>query len=352
MSVAFAKSADWIAERRTYFGGTDAASIMGFNPKRTPLETYMLKTGEISAPDLSDGEKVQWGLILEDPVADEWARRTGKKIRRVNRVIRHPKYPFMGANIDRAVVGENAGLEVKTTGEWVAKTDAWGEAGTDKVPPQYLWQAMHYMAVCGWERCYFAVLVGGQEFREYIVPRDEELIELLIETLKTAWAQVEAKTPPPPLTIDDMLLKEYCRTCRGLGLFTVDEEDGSTTTPTCPACKGTGRRGKYDGEVEAPADVIEAAARCDTLKREIKEREAEFEANKFVVCGYLDASGGDTLVRVSADGSRDKVATWKWGKPPTKFSAKEHAEAEPDCHKQFMRRSMPTRTFLLKDVQS
>ncbi|QTD41950.1 YqaJ viral recombinase family protein [Sporosarcina sp. Te-1] len=50
-----------------------------------------------------------WGNRLE--VAEEFAKRTGKKVRRNNHLLVHPEHDFMLANLDRVVVGERALLE-------------------------------------------------------------------------------------------------------------------------------------------------------------------------------------------------------------------------------------------------
>ena len=41
---------------------------------------------------------------------------TGKKLERVNQTLIHPKYNFLRANIDRKVVGENAGMRLDDDG--------------------------------------------------------------------------------------------------------------------------------------------------------------------------------------------------------------------------------------------
>ena len=57
-------------------------------------------------------------------------------------------------------------------------------------------QVQHYLAVTGYEKAYIAVLIGGQKFVWYHVPRDEELISSLIEAEKEFWQCVETKIPP------------------------------------------------------------------------------------------------------------------------------------------------------------
>ena len=63
----------------------------------------------------------------------------------------------MLADVDRMVVGENAGLECKTASPYMA--EQW-ENG--KIPLSYQIQCLHYMAVCGAEAWYIAVLIYGK----------------------------------------------------------------------------------------------------------------------------------------------------------------------------------------------
>ena len=49
----------------------------------------------------------------EQYVAERFTESTGKKVRRANSMFYNRQYPFMLANVDRLIVGENAGLECR-----------------------------------------------------------------------------------------------------------------------------------------------------------------------------------------------------------------------------------------------
>lgn len=91
----------------------------------------------------------------------------------------------MVANIDRKIVGQNAILECKTANQYLLK-----EWEDEEIPASYLLQVQHYLAVTGADRGYIAVLVGGQKFIWKEVPRDEELIEMIIQLEKDFWSLV------------------------------------------------------------------------------------------------------------------------------------------------------------------
>ncbi len=176
----------WLELRKEGIGGSDAAVIMGVNPWKSPLELWLEKTGELA--DDEDNEAMYWGRMLEDMVAREFAKRTGKQVRRKNSLIKSKKHPFMLANIDRDVVGERAGLECKTTSGFYEDT---GEC-----PAHYYPQIQHYMAVLGYEKWYVAVLAGGQRFYIYEVPRNEAYIDEMISKERQFWDLVLSDTPP------------------------------------------------------------------------------------------------------------------------------------------------------------
>lgn len=181
---------EWLKERQCGIGGSDVGAIAGVNKYKTQFEVYIEKTEPITEVK-EQSESAYFGDIFEDIVAKEFEKRTGLKVRRDRKHYKHKEYPFMVANIDRKIVGQNAILECKTANQYLLKE--WEE---EEIPASYLLQVQHYLAVTGADKGYIAVLVGGQNFIWKEVPRDEELIEMIIQLEKDFWSLVEAKTPP------------------------------------------------------------------------------------------------------------------------------------------------------------
>lgn len=181
---------DWLTERQKGIGGSDIGAIMGVNKWKTAFEVYIEKTEPITSVG-EQSEAAYWGDQFEQVVAKEFEKRTGKKVRRDTRHFVHKDYPFMVANIDRRIVGENAILECKTANQYLAK-----EWESEEVPASYLLQVQHYLAVTGAEKGYIAVLIGGQKFIFKEIERDEELISMIIDAEKDFWEMVEKRTPP------------------------------------------------------------------------------------------------------------------------------------------------------------
>lgn len=192
LSVKDAEDHDkWLKTRGLGIGGSDAAVIMGMNPYKSPYQLWMEKTGQAEAQDLSHVQVVYWGSKNEANIADWFQEETGKKVQRLG-TLRSKEYPFMLANVDRTVIGENAGLEIKTAG--VRQYRKWKD---DEIPDAYYCQCLHYMAVTGADYWYIAVLLGGNEAKWKRIERNEEDIQHLIMAETDFWKLVETRTPPP-----------------------------------------------------------------------------------------------------------------------------------------------------------
>lgn len=172
-----------IKERKRYIGGSDCAGVLGLSRWDTPLSVWADKTNKLPHEDISKKLYIRMGNRLEEVVAELFTEETGKAVRRVNETFYHPKYPFLCANIDRRVVGEDALLECKTASGWKAK-----EWEGEDVPMEYILQCLHYLAVTGKKEAYIAVLIGGnQDFVWKKVERDEKLIADIIKKEVHFW---------------------------------------------------------------------------------------------------------------------------------------------------------------------
>lgn len=183
---------EWLQQRRKGIGGSDAGALCGVNPYASPVTVYLDKAGQL--PEKEDSEAMRVGRDLEEYVAKRFAEATDKKVRRANSMFYHEEYPFMLANVDRLIVGENAGLECKTTNSY--NKDKWQDG---KIPESYEIQCHHYMAVTGADRWYIACLIGNRQFIWRVIERDEELIDSLIQIESDFWNNyVLAGVTPPP----------------------------------------------------------------------------------------------------------------------------------------------------------
>ena len=196
------KKEEWLRYRKKGIGG----AVCGLNPYRSAIEVYFDKTTD--EVEEIDNEAMRQGREFEDYVARRFMEATGKKVRRANAMFYDEQYPFMLADVDRMVVGENAGLECKTASPFMA--DKWkGE----EIPLSYQIQCYHYMSVCNADAWYIAVLIYGKEFKFYKLERDEQVIQDLIRIEKDFWENYIQKgqlpDPDGSKTADSILAEYY-----------------------------------------------------------------------------------------------------------------------------------------------
>lgn len=193
---------EWLDARRTGIGSSDASAVAGLNEWASPLSVWLDKLDGNPLSD-RDNEAMEFGRELEPVVANAFARRTDKKLRRIG-LVRSVKWPWMLASCDRAVVGEPALVECKTTAWYRGK-----EWDDDEIPDHAVIQAHHQLAVTGLDRVYVPVLIGGQHLEHRVIERDDTAIANLVEVTGRFWRDhVLARVEPPASTASDRALIE------------------------------------------------------------------------------------------------------------------------------------------------
>lgn len=223
--------ADWLAVRKQGIGASDAAAAVGLNPYQSPLELWLVKTGRdtnLPVDDPNDeSSPMYWGTILEPIVAAHYTKRTGRKVRRVNSVLRHPDpdKAWMIANLDYAIPANSEVqlLECKTAGEYGARL--WREG----VPEYIQCQVQHQLAVTGKAAADVCVLICGQEIQIHRIERDEALIDNLIALERRFWDYVITDTPPPADGSESSARALQC-------LFPLDNGDTLDLATDSPLC--------------------------------------------------------------------------------------------------------------------
>ncbi len=299
---------DWINSRMSSIGGSDAAAIVGLSKWSTPYTVWADKTGR--TPPVEDNEAMRQGRDLEQYVAERWMEATGKKCRRRTGIFKNDKYPFAHANIDRFVVGENAGLECKTTSVFNLKAFKGGE-----YPDNYYAQCVHYMAMTGADRWYLAVLVLNQGFYHYAIERDEAEIDALMTAEKAFWDYVEKDTAPP---VDGLKPTGDCQ--NSLYLAGYQEED------TAIDLFG------YDKKIDAYFDI--------------KNRISDLEQEKTLIEQEIKEE-----LKESEEGFSDRYkVSWK-GQSRKSFNVKDFQAAYPELDLEPFYKTSHFRRFSIKEAK-
>lgn len=292
---------EWLKHRQAGIGGSDASCIAGLNPWKSAIQLYMDKKEE--NPKEQKSLRMELGNRLEGLVAELFTEATGLKVRNVNGILKNDKYPFALANIDRAIVGEKAFLECKTTNSYALKE--WEEG----VPAHYEIQCLHYMAITGATHCYIAALIGNSDFIWHKIERDQETIDYLMQIEKDFWENnIEKDVVPMPDGSDaysEYLKKKY------------DKSNGQVIELHLLE-NGVDKLNRYD---EIVTDIKALESEKKLIEQEIQLYMEEFEVAKI----------------------GDRKVTWKSSSKNTIDSKKLKAEM-PDIAQQYMKTST-SRTF-------
>ncbi|MCD7998346.1 MAG: YqaJ viral recombinase family protein [Clostridiales bacterium] len=206
---------EWLKYRKQGIGGSDAGAICGLNPYSTAMSVYADKT----SPEISDedNEAMRQGRDLEDYVASRFMEATGLKVRRSRAIYQNEEIPFMIADVDRLIIGQNLGLECKTASPY--NSDKWKD---DQVPAHYIIQCLHYMAVTGAAAWYLAVVILGREFKYVRIDRDEAAIQNLITIEDDFWNHhVIPRVMPDPdgsKVCDEVISRYYPEAKKGTAI--------------------------------------------------------------------------------------------------------------------------------------
>lgn len=208
---------EWLKERQTGIGGSDAAAIvMGVDSfGRTAADVYDSKV--LPVEDKEPTPVMRRGVVLEPIAADEYVAHTGRQIRR-QPMRRHRRYPFMIGNVDRQQVGGEWGpgvLEIKCPG--LSQFSKLMYHGLDS---SKIFQMMHYINVFDYQWGTFAIFNAeymktvwfdvcrtqeqadamGGDTPVYVI--DPVLMQRMVDAEIEFWGMVERRERPVPIMSD------------------------------------------------------------------------------------------------------------------------------------------------------
>lgn len=212
---------DQAAARRQGIGASEGAAALGLDPYGSPVQLFALKLGLIEPEPPNDDTRI--GQTIEPFLLEEYRRRLGGRFLMADEIaeryagrcfpgiqegqvtVRHVAHPWLFATPDR-VLARNGdrlrGVEVKNRGRYTATE--WGESGSQDVPHAALVQCLLGMECLGLDEWGLGAYFGGSDFRTYIIERDDEVLQALLEGLYEFWHEhVEKADAPPPIRGDE-----------------------------------------------------------------------------------------------------------------------------------------------------
>lgn len=207
------KKEKWLEVRRTGIGGSDSAAARGRSTWKTQLEIYNEKVLGKSENTI-DWVTSAHGHILEPLIRTIFEKKTGYPVYRVERMLRHPFFPFLIADVDgicKLPDNTYAILEIKTTSPW--NLSEWKNNG---IPDVYIQQGRHYMAVLNLDKVYFICYYGNssKDVMIRMIKRDYKEEAAMINELEKFWYNHILKRIPPkslsvPLGEMENAVKKY-----------------------------------------------------------------------------------------------------------------------------------------------
>lgn len=303
---------EWLRERKTYIGGSDIAAICSLSSfGKTPLDIYFSKVNEEIEEITKDNpnyEASYWGTQNEAAIARRYAEDHNVTVWAEPKVIRHKEYPFFAANIDRWVGDREYILECKAA--HFLKGREWQEENTDEIPESYLYQVAWYCMICDVPKADIAVLIGGNDYREYSYIRNKESEKKLIKIAVNFWKNhVEKRIPPKCSNLSDVS-----------NLFPIGNHKELT------ASENIAKKIEELKMVKEQETSLQKS--INTLKIEIQEFMQDYDL-------LLDTKGSI-------------VATWKNTSPRASFNLRQFKEDCQDIYLKYVNHAKQSRIFLIK----
>lgn len=199
-----------------WLGGSDWGDVFSLKPYGCARALWYQKTGQ--QPDYPEevSGPMQRGTRMESIVADIYAASKNHKLQsRKSYPSRGPKW-LQGSPDRRIMAVDDRGpgiLEVKTAGEWPFK-----KFKREGLPPYYILQVQHYLALTGYKWGAWAILwPDAWKFVTFPVERDEAMIGTLLRAGERFMRVVENGPPPDRIEPADRRCSScpFRTTCQG-----------------------------------------------------------------------------------------------------------------------------------------
>lgn len=188
----------WLAERRELVTASDAAAILGFDPRRSALSVYAEKIGAIES---QDNDWMAFGRDVEGAIAKAYTRRTGRPALDLGAfdIRRHPDALWLGATRDRETAGSDdhpapaagpAPLECKAVAG--IKASQW----EDEPPVEYQIQVQIQAACTAAEWASLVALIGGLQVAWRDILRNDRFLAVAMPKLEEFHLRVKRREPP------------------------------------------------------------------------------------------------------------------------------------------------------------
>lgn len=188
-------------KRQNCIGGSDMAIILGLSKYKTPYQLWCEKKGIIE-PTLEQTQLQYWGSQIEPLIRQEFSKRNNVDVETPQEAITHPFFNHLSGNLDGFIPAWNSIFEAKCSHAFMSSY--WGDDGSNIVPLEYLVQVAFYTSIMNADSAHIAVLIGGNDYREFKYYRDLELERTILDAACAFWVTVQNDLPPPATAMVDI----------------------------------------------------------------------------------------------------------------------------------------------------
>lgn len=169
-------------DRRSGIGASEAAVVLGLDPRRSPFDLWLEKTGK-KAP-FEGNAWTDLGNRFEPVIGGLYADLRSVTLKTVP-TQRHREIATVFASPDFLHESDPIGVEAKAVFN-PAEMGAWGESGGREFPTKFAVQCILQAAVFDLESVDLVGLIGG-DLRIYRVDRDRDLEAKILSKLRAWW---------------------------------------------------------------------------------------------------------------------------------------------------------------------
>ncbi|AIJ10687.1 MULTISPECIES: YqaJ viral recombinase family protein [Edwardsiella] len=182
---------DWLEWRRNGITATDAAILVGLSPYKTRWRLWAEKTGYAREVDLSLNPLVRRGVENEDIARRAFEEKHNDLL--LSLCVESVATPLMRASLDGLnSQGEPVELKCPSGSVW---EEVCAEQTNSKAYRLYYPQVQHQLLVTGATRGWLVFYFDGQ-IQEFLILRDETMIQQILAEAQVFWQQVKDKKEP------------------------------------------------------------------------------------------------------------------------------------------------------------
>jgi putative phage-type endonuclease len=195
---------EWLKQRKNGIGGSEVASVLNISPYKSAYKVWQDKVSDEIEDEENDYTRL--GNFIENFIALEYTRQTGRKTLRDNKIRVHKEHSCLIVNLDRVIVDNQDGsgpglLECKSTVSYVFKSWKDDETAQQSIPLVYYCQIQHELSVTGYKWAILAVYILDLRKTVFIpIYRDDEYIEKQNRFLVMWWNAYVLQNEAPPMT--------------------------------------------------------------------------------------------------------------------------------------------------------